>query len=126
VYAVYHQVLDELKPGAQGPQLQKLTCDLFEKRGHPTVRSDPKTQRGYVHSLGHGVGLDIHERPRYGREATPKDILEPGSVVTHEPGLYYPERNVGVRLEDTYLIRPDGPPEILGEFPQDLMLPVKR
>jgi len=125
VHAVYHQMLAELKPGAQAPQLQKRTCELFEALGHPTVRSDSKTQRGYVHSLGHGVGLDIHERPRYGRNATPQDILEPGSVVTHEPGLYYPERKLGVRLEDTYWIRPDGQPEALAEYPHDLVIPVK-
>ena len=125
VHAVYHQVLAELKPGAQGPQLQKRTCELFEARGHPTIRTDLKTQRGYVHSLGHGVGLDIHERPRYGRNATPQDALAVGSVVTHEPGLYYPERNLGMRLEDTYWIRPDGQPEALAEYPLDLVIPLK-
>ncbi len=125
VHSVYHQLLDALKPGIPGPELQKRTCDLFEARGHPTIRNDPQTQRGYVHSLGHGLGLNIHERPRYGRNATPQDVLEPGSVVTHEPGLYYPERKLGVRLEDTYLIRADGLPEPLGEFSHDLILPVE-
>jgi Xaa-Pro aminopeptidase len=126
VRSVYQRMLEELKPGAAGLQLQKRTCELFEALGHPSVRSDPQTQRGYVHSLGHGVGLDIHERPRYGRNATPQDVLEAGSVVTHEPGLYYPERKLGVRLEDTYLIRPDARPEALGEFTHDLVLPVKK
>jgi Xaa-Pro aminopeptidase len=125
VRSVYQQMLGELKPGAHGPQLQKRTCELFEALGHPTVRSDPQTQRGYVHSLGHGVGLDIHERPRYGRTTAPDEVLEPGTVVTHEPGLYYPERKLGMRLEDTYWLRPDGSPEALAEFPQDLVLPVK-
>jgi Xaa-Pro aminopeptidase len=125
VLSVYKQMLGELKPGVQGPQIQKRTCELFEQRGHPTVRSDPHTQRGYVHSLGHGVGLEIHERPRYGRNAGSEDVLEPGVVVTHEPGLYYPERKLGMRLEDTYWIRPDGSPEVLAEYPKDLVLPVK-
>jgi Xaa-Pro aminopeptidase len=48
-----------------------------------------------------------------------------GSVVTHEPGLYYPDRNLGMRLEDTYWIRPDGQPEVLAEYPLDLVIPIK-
>ena len=125
VFFVYREVMGELKAGGHGPQFQKRACELFEARGHPTVRSDPQTQQGYVHSLGHGVGLDIHERPRYGRNATPEDTLEPGSVVTHEPGLYYPDRNLGVRLEDTLWVRPDGALEVLAEYPLDLVLPVR-
>jgi Xaa-Pro aminopeptidase len=124
VQSVYQGMLGELKPGVHAPQLQRRACELFEALGYPTVRSDPKTEHGYVHTLGHGVGLDIHERPRYGRNAAPEDILEPGSVITHEPGLYDPERKLGVRLEDTYWLRPDGPPEVLAEYPQDLVLPV--
>ena len=47
-------------------------------------------------------------------------------VVTVEPGLYYPERGMGVRLEDTLWARPDGVFEILAEYPMDLVLPVKQ
>jgi len=54
-----------------------------------------------------------------------EDRLEPGSVVTIEPGLYYPERGMGVRLEDTVWVRPDGEMEILADYPLDLVLPVK-
>lgn len=125
VHSVYQQVLDEVKPGEPYPQYQRRACELFEARGHPTIRSDPQTQRGYVHSLGHGVGLDIHERPFSGRNGTSEDILEPGSVFSHEPGLYYPEQNQGVRLEDTLWMRPDGSLEILAEYPYDLILPIR-
>ena len=125
VRTVYQQVLGEFMPGGLCQQYQRRACELFEARGHPTVRSNPQTQRGYVHGLGHGVGLDIHERPRSGRNASPEDSLEPGAVFTHEPGLYYPERNMGVRLEDTLWMRPDGSLEILAEYPYDLVLPVR-
>jgi Xaa-Pro aminopeptidase len=80
---------------------------------------------GYTHSLGHGLGLHVHERPWFGKNATEKDRLVPGVVVTLEPGLYYPEKGFGVRLEDTLWIRPDGKPEVLAEYPLDLVLPIR-
>jgi Xaa-Pro aminopeptidase len=49
-------------------------------------------------------------------------VLLPGSVITVEPGLYYPDRGLGVRIEDTVWIRPDGVLETLVEFPKDLVL----
>jgi Xaa-Pro aminopeptidase len=124
VHAVYSEVLDELEPGVHCPEYQRRACELFEERGHLTIQGDPQTQEGYVHSLGHGVGLNIHERPWFGRNASAEDRLEPGSVFTVEPGLYYPERGLGVRLEDTVWMRPDGKAEILAEYPLDLVLPV--
>jgi Xaa-Pro aminopeptidase len=80
---------------------------------------------GYVHSIGHGVGLNIHERPFSGSDSSDKDILSPGTVMTIEPGLYYPEQGMGVRLEDTYWVNPVGKIEVLADFPMDLVLPVR-
>lgn len=125
VRTVYQQILAELKPGAPFKDYQQRACELFEARGHPTVKTDPQTQQGYVHSLGHGLGLHVHERPASGVAAAEADRLQPGVVFTVEPGLYYPERGLGVRLEDTLWARPDGRFEILAEFPLDLVLPLK-
>ncbi len=125
VLAVYRQIMAELEAGKPCPDFQKRTCELFEARGHPTIQSNPQTEQGYVHSLGHGLGLHVHERPWFRTNASPADLLEPGSVVTIEPGLYYPERGMGVRLEDTVWVRPDGKMEILAEYPLDLVLPIK-
>jgi Xaa-Pro aminopeptidase len=125
VFTVYQQIMGELQAGGHCPDYQLRTCELFEGGGHPTVRSNPQTQEGYVHSLGHGLGLHVHERPWFRSLASPADRLEPGSVVTIEPGLYYPERGMGVRLEDTVWVRPDGKMEILAEYPLDLVLPMK-
>ncbi len=125
VYSVYHQVMSELKVGEHCPIYQRRTCDLFEAKGHPHIQNDPQTQEGYVHSLGHGLGLNVHERPWFGVTAGPEDRLNPGSVFTIEPGLYYPERGLGVRLENTVWVRPDGEMEVLAEYPLDLVLPVK-
>jgi Xaa-Pro aminopeptidase len=124
VLAVYTQIMSELQMDSPAYIYQDRTCDMFEAQGHQTIRSNQKTQEGYVHSLGHGVGLYIHEYPRI--SSTMKDDrLAPGSVVTIEPGLYYPERGFGVRLEDTVWVRPDGEMEILAEYPHDLVLPIK-
>jgi Xaa-Pro aminopeptidase len=123
---VYQQIMSELTVGAYCPDLQKRVCDLFEARGHPTIQSSPQTEEGYVHGLGHGLGLQIHGRPYFGKNATDTDRLSTGTVTTIEPGLYYPERGIGVRLEDTLWVRPDGKMEILAEYPLDLVLPMKR
>lgn len=125
VKTVYHQVVAGMKLNAPFKASQELTCDLFEAMGHPTIRTNPQTQEGYVHSIGHGVGLQVHERPASGTTSPDSDILAPGVIVTIEPGLYYPERGMGVRLEDTLWMRPDGTPEVLADFPMELVLPVK-
>jgi Xaa-Pro aminopeptidase len=124
VHSVFKEIMGGLRTGLSCPDLQKQTCDLFEKMGHTTIQSNPQTQEGYVHGMGHGLGLNVHERPWYGKNATEKDVLVPGVVTTIEPGLYYPEQDMGVRLEDTVWIRPDGTAETLADYPLDLVLPV--
>ena len=125
VLKVYQRVVNELKVNVPFKKYQRLTCELFESLGHPTILSSPATEVGYVHSIGHGVGLNIHERPFSGGDSSDKDILSLGAVFTIEPGLYYPERGLGVRLEDTYWVTPAGKLEILADYPMDLVLPVK-
>ncbi len=125
VRATYEHVMAELRPQRLCRDLQRLTCQHFEAQGHPTSCSQPGLQQGYVHSLGHGLGLDVHEAPWFSDLETNTDRLEPGVVVTIEPGLYYPARGLGCRLEDTVWAKPDGSFEVLAEFPLDLVLPVK-
>lgn len=125
VLSVYRTIREEMKVDALCKPYQQRACALFETQGHPTIQSDPQTQVGYVHGLGHGLGLQVHERPMMGAGASETDRLVPGVVITVEPGLYYPERGLGVRLEDTVYVRPDGQIETLAEYPLDLVLPVK-
>ncbi|MEN6410609.1 MAG: M24 family metallopeptidase, partial [Anaerolineaceae bacterium] len=126
VKSVYDEVERSLKVNAPCSTYQKLTCELFEAQGHPTVLHHPETEHGYIHSLGHGVGLNIHERPWFGMNANnTEDILAPGAVFTLEPGLYYPERGMGVRLENTLYVNPAGTFDVLAPYPMDLVLPMK-
>lgn len=125
VLGVYRQVLSELTLNAPFKRYQARTCQLFEAMGHPTVQSQPETSEGYVHSLGHGVGLRVHEMPFAGINAGEKDILAPGTVFAVEPGLYYPSRGMGFRVENTFATRPDGSFETLAEYPYDFVLPMK-
>ncbi|MFZ5809104.1 MAG: M24 family metallopeptidase [Chloroflexota bacterium] len=126
VYDVYQLVTHELKAGTACSIYQKLTCDLFEQRGHETVQVNPQTEEGYVHSLGHGVGLNIHEKPWFGRNADEYDQLLPGVVFTIEPGLYYPSKGLGVRLENTYYVSPKGKIELFAPYSMELVLPVRK
>lgn len=104
-------------------QLQEAVQTYFEENGHPTTRSQPSTQVGYVHSLGHGVGLNIHERPSLSHLSS--DVLAPGAVVSIEPGLYYPDQGFGVRLEDLVYVGGDGQLITLTDFHRELVLPLK-
>jgi Xaa-Pro aminopeptidase len=124
VKTVYHQVVSELKTGVNAAHYQERTCELFEAMGHRTVRQDPGIESGYVHSLGHGLGLHVHEKPWFSQKDDPTNTFAPGSVFTIEPGLYYPDKGMGVRLEDTYYVTPTGEFEKFIDFPMALCLPM--
>jgi Xaa-Pro aminopeptidase len=128
VLDTFDTLMSEMQMGDLCRPHQQRACDLLEARGHPTLRSDPKTRQGYVHSLGHGVGLNIHERPHFSDFEGNPDRLEPGCVVTIEPGVYYPDDGgYGVRIEDCVWLNPATARfETLGDFPKDLVLPVKQ
>jgi Xaa-Pro aminopeptidase len=124
VLGAYHDALARTQAGAIGRDIQRAVCEFFEARGHPTVLTNPQTRQGYVHTIAHGLGLEVHEPPAF-RLHWPPHPLEVGHVVTIEPGLYYPERGFGVRVEDTVWISPDGP-RVLVPYPMDLVLPLRR
>jgi Xaa-Pro aminopeptidase len=124
VLQVYDSVFQELKIDTPCRDYQVMTCERFEEGGHPTLMNTPETTDGYVHGLGHGLGLAVHEGPSFSHLKSNKDMILPGMVFTFEPGLYYPERGMGVRLEDTLWARSDGSFEVLAEYPKELVLKV--
>ena len=126
VKTVFDKVMENLDLNAPFKDYHRLVCEEYEKNGHKTPLHTAAPTDGYVHSLGHGVGLNIHERPWSGFSADESNLLKPGVVVTCEPGLYYPEQGMGVRIEDTLWVRPDGKIEILAEYPYDFVLEMKK
>jgi Xaa-Pro aminopeptidase len=125
VQEAYTDAEGRVSAGMPAREVQPSVCRLFESLGHPTIRSDPQTERGYVHLIGHGLGLNVHESPSFLYAESNRDVLQSGAVFTIEPGLYYPERKMGVRLENTVWIRPDGAAEVVAPYPMDLILPVR-
>jgi Xaa-Pro aminopeptidase len=91
-----------VKEGVTCKEVHNLVCDIFEERGYETIRK--KSKKGFIHSTGHGVGLDLHEKPSV---ANNDYELRKGNVITIEPGLYDPEVG-GVRLEDMVLVLKNG------------------
>ncbi len=125
VRTVFRKAMAALKVNAPTADYQRLTTDFFEARGHPTIASNRATQEGYVHSLGHGIGLQVHEAPSLSTRSDER--LTPGMVFTVEPGLYYPSRGLGVRIEDSVWINPATRGfEVLAPYPDDLVVPVRK
>lgn len=92
---------------------------FFESKGYPTQRTHEgpgSLPSGFRHSLGHGVGLEVHEEPSMGRRS---DEFRMGDVVAVEPGLYF-EGIGGVRLEDTVLVTDDGVEHFTDPYPYKL------
>lgn len=100
-----------LRPGITGREVHELVEDIIFEAGYDTLRPGQKRRpddpvvRGFIHGTGHGVGLEIHEPPSVGRAGTA--ALQPGDVVTVEPGIYDPDIG-GVRLEDMLVITGGG------------------
>ncbi len=106
----------KVKPGADGKSIHEETQKLFKEMGYATEPRGGKMV-GYFHGLGHGVGLDVHESPWLTSGGTP---LPEHSVVTVEPGLYYPGLG-GVRLEDMVLVTSGGCRN-LTRYPKELVV----
>lgn len=126
VHEVYDRVVENIDLNAPFKDYQRMTCEYFESKGHKSQLNTTDPIEGYVHSLGHGVGLNIHERPSSHLASGDDHILKPGAVITLEPGLYYPGKGMGFRIEDTFWMNPNGNVERLAEYPYDFVLKMKK
>lgn len=102
--------LDAIEPGATGEDVHDAVCEVYEEASLPTLRDDPSTETGFIHSTGHGIGLAVHELPRL---APGGAELEPGHVITVEPGLYDPDVG-GIRIEDLVVVTESGYENLTG------------
>jgi len=96
VIEAQEEAIDSIAPGVSGGDVDKTARSVLERRGLAPF---------FIHGLGHGVGVEIHEKP-YLRPGS-KEVLEPGMVVTVEPGVYIPGL-YGVRVEDMVLVTKTG------------------
>ena len=93
--------LDAIKPGVEGRIIHNMVKKFFTDQGYPTEIKNGRWQ-GFFHGTGHGLGLEVHESPRFS-----DTIFQPGQVLTVEPGIYMPGIG-GVRHEDVVLVTKTG------------------
>ncbi|MGH2850564.1 MAG: M24 family metallopeptidase, partial [Solirubrobacteraceae bacterium] len=122
----YHELTQEsleaaraaVRAGAASGEVHRISCEPYHRAGLPTQLNKVAGEaldHGFHHSLGHGVGLQVHEPPILGRSP---DVLVAGDVVTLEPGCYDADAG-GCRLEDLVVVTDDGC-ETLTDFPYGL------
>jgi len=107
VLAAQELAISMIKPGVSTKEIQYLVEEFFDTEGYITsgVGKEFEFAEGFVHGLGHGVGLHVHEEPHLSRRGS--GVLLEGDVITIEPGLYY--KNIGgVRIEDMLLVTATG------------------
>ncbi len=92
-----------VRGGVTGGEVHEVVEKTFAEAGFKTEKKNGRWQ-GYFHGTGHGVGLDLHELPKVGRNAGPLPV---GAAITIEPGLYYPGIG-GVRIEDLVVVQKGG------------------
>jgi Xaa-Pro aminopeptidase len=120
VLGAQNAALAAVKPGAyfyckgKGGGLFKLAYDYINSHGQDS--HGKRLGQYFIHGLGHDIGLNVHDPEEPGGSCTP---LEPGMVVTVEPGIYIPEESLGVRIEDDILITESGYKLLSERLPRD-------
>lgn len=104
--------LKAMKPGVDGSEIHDAVKHYFTEQGYPTEQHDGRW-RGFFHGTGHGLGLEIHEEPRFARTT-----FTPGQVITVEPGIYWPGIG-GTRIEDVAAVTDSGI-KLLSRFAKEL------
>jgi Xaa-Pro aminopeptidase len=106
-------VLAAVRPGVTLPQLNQIAREYLDSHGKD--RDGGPLGRYLIHRISHGVGLEVHDAPA----ASSSDPLEPGMVITVEPGVYIPEEKIGIRIEDTVVVTRDGSRVLSAALPKE-------
>lgn len=117
VESALNAVIDALQPGIPVEDLVKVMTDSFKRDGHESAYRSPGIKQGALHSLGHGIGLNVHEYPRLSMQSTP---LLTHSVLALEPALYYKSIG-GVRIEDNIIVTQKAP-RLITKLPRTIFL----
>ena len=120
VLEAHERACAAVRAGVPGVDVYGAACDVFEAAGHPTQRTKAPGEtlrHGFFFSLGHGVGLEVHEAPALGR--TGKQPLIAGDVIAVEPGTIDPQSG-GMRVEDLLVVTDAGADNLTAYFPYDL------
>ncbi len=117
VEAAFDAVIDALQAGGTAEDLTNAMADSYELNGHQSANRTPGIKEGMLHSLGHGIGLDVHEYPGLSLQPTP---LLSGAVIAIEPALYY-QKIGGVRLEEDFLVTSKGA-QTITKLPRTIFL----
>jgi len=113
VLAAHDAVAAAIRPGATLGELRKIAYDVIESSDLTDDNGEHLGQY-FIHGIGHFLGLDAHDSGGEDPE------LAPGMVVTNEPGIYIPDEALGIRIEDDFLVTPDGAENLSRELPGDV------
>jgi Xaa-Pro aminopeptidase len=103
-----------LKPGVTLRELHQAAAKVFEESGHTKWAFSHSKDRSVMHGLSHFVGLYVHDSGSYDTK------LEPGMVITIEPGWYDKDQKWGIRIEDMYLVTEDGYEHLSKDAPREI------
>ena len=111
VLEAHDRAAEAMRPGISVFDIRKIVYGVLE---NSEIRDSQGERLGqyFIHGLGHQLGLDAHD-PGAADEAP----LETGMIVTNEPGIYIPEEELGVRIENDFLITTDGAENLSPELP---------
>ena len=101
VLEAYQAALRELRPGSNLAAMRHAAFEALARTGLKGDRGRPLSEF-FIHGIGHFLGLEAHD------PGGDSEVFEPGMVVTLEPGVYLPQEGIGIRIEDDYLVTPEG------------------
>jgi Xaa-Pro aminopeptidase len=117
VLGAQEAVIAAVKPGMSlgksgSNSLYRVAVDYIDSHG--TDQNGDSLSKYFTHGIGHHIGLDVHDA------ADPSVALAPGMVITVEPGVYIPEENIGIRIEDMVLVTEDGAEVLTSDLPKGI------